>query len=168
MMHGLPGFSGCALALLVAAAPLEAADVFRCVDSNGHITFTQLGCPAEQVLEVQSAYNPSPGSGRPVAMANSTKRTTRHPARPRPAAELQVVAEKQDGCGNRVTGSQRRTAIIRKQIQAGMTRADVESALGKPDERTSRNGETRYTYADADGGSRQVSFDQSGCVKSKR
>lgn len=167
MMHGLPGFSGCAFALLVAATPLQAADVFRCEDSNGHITFTQLGCPAEQVLEVQSAYNPSPGTGRPVAMANSAKRSVRHSARTRPSADLQVVAEKQDGCGNRVSGSQRRTAIIRKQIQAGMTRADVESSLGRPDAQISRNGDTRYTYADSDGSSRQVSFDQNGCVKSK-
>jgi hypothetical protein len=49
-----------------------------------------------------------------------------------------------------------------------MTRADVESILGKPDRVSSQNGQTRYRYRDRQGNSRSVSFDEAGCVKGKR
>lgn len=151
--------------LFMPLGPAVAADVFRCEDPNGHVTFTQQGCPDNQTITVQTASNPAPGSNRPVAMANTTYKqggARQH------QESLTVVAEKQDGCGNRVIGTQRRTAIIRKQIMAGMTRNDVESSLGKPDEQSSRNGEIHYRYRDNEGKSRHVSFDQQGCVKAKR
>ncbi len=152
------------LTLLFQLSPAFAANVFRCEDHNGHITFTLQGCPSDQSTAVQDAHNPTPSNGRPVAMAKTIKQTTV----PEQADSLTVVAEKQDGCGNRVVGTERRTAIIRKQVMAGMTRDDIESSLGKPDEQTSRNGETQYRYKDNNGKSRQISFDQSGCVKAKR
>ncbi len=163
-MHGLPRFTCCGFFLLITIAPLHAASVFRCEDQNGHVTFTLQGCPADHLLEVQRASNPTPSSGKPVAMASIRPRKTNS----EPSAELTIVAEKQDGCGNQVTGTKRRTAIIRQQIQGGMTQEDVESSLGKPDAQTTHNGETRYSYTDNDGTSRQISFDQNGCVKNKR
>ncbi|GIZ12208.1 hypothetical protein NCCP436_16240 [Pseudomonas sp. NCCP-436] len=50
-----------------------------------------------------------------------------------------------------------------------MSRTDVESSLGKPDKVTVSNGVQRYHYqAKRKGGaSRQVSFDETGCVKVK-
>lgn len=152
------------LALLIPLSSANAANVFRCEDSNGHITFTLQGCPSDESAAVQAAHNPTPSNGRPVAMAKAIKQT----AAPQKSDSLTIVAEKQDGCGNRVVGTERRTAIIRKQVMTGMTRDDIESSLGKPDEQTSRNGETQYNYKDNDGKSRQISFDQHGCVKTKR
>ena len=161
-MQKLLLLTGCAL--IIQLTPAIAADVFRCEDSKGHITFTRQGCPSDQASAVQGAYNPTPGKGRPVVMAKAAKpaSSAEHPE------SVTIVAEKQDGCGNRVIGTQRRTAIIRKQVMAGMTRSDIESSLGKPDEQTSRNGETHYNYQDTNGKNRQVSFDQNGCVKAKR
>ena len=156
-----------ALFLLPITAPLQAASVFRCEDSSGHISFTLQGCPAEQRMEIQSAENPSPGSGAPVSMALKAKSSKGATGKPKSAKDLTIVAEQQDGCGNRVTGPQRRTAIIRQQIQAGMTQGDVESALGKPDEQSMVNGDTQYLYTADNGTRRKVSFDQNGCVKSK-
>lgn len=167
-MHRISGLFCCALFLLSVSHVLHAATVFRCEDASGHITFTLQGCPADQLQDVQSAENPSPGSGKPVAMAPTIKRTTPKTSKPEPAKELIVVAEQQDGCGNRVIGTQRRTAIIRQQVLAGMTQADVESALGKPDTQSMANGETQYLYKADNGTSRKVSFDQNGCVKRKR
>ena len=161
-MQGLLRISGCTLFLLT--TPAIAADVFRCEDSEGHITFTLQGCSADQLMEVQSAHNSTPSNGKPVAMASFAQQKSNPP----PTKNLTVVAEKQNGCSNRVIGTQRRTAIIRKQIQVGMTQDDVESALGKPDEEASHNGETRYSYKDNNGKKRQINFDQNGCVKAKR
>jgi len=74
----------------------------------------------------------------------------------------------QSTCGEALSSSERRRAVIRQQIRSGMSQRDVENALGKPDKVTSNNGQTRYHYADEKGNRRQVSFDESGCVKSKR
>ena len=167
-MHRISGLSCYALFLLSVTHTLQAATVFRCEDNSGHITFTLHGCPTDQALEVQSAENLTPGFDKPVAMALPNKRTTTKTGKPGPARELTVVAEQQDGCGNRVIGKQRRTAIIQQQILAGMTQSDVESALGKPDTLSMVNGETQYLYTADNGTRRKVSFDQSGCVKSKR
>ncbi|MNG30729.1 hypothetical protein D3C84_1164050 [compost metagenome] len=79
-----------------------------------------------------------------------------------------MLGEKQDGCGNRITSSERRSAIIRQQVRTGMTQDDVESSLGKPDKVSSQDGQTRYQYTDRDGNRRQVTFDEAGCVKGKR
>ncbi|UTW07258.1 DUF4124 domain-containing protein [Pseudomonas benzenivorans] len=163
-MHGLHCAALCAT--LLCPAPLLAATVFRCEDPSGHITFTLQGCSEQQTLKLQAANNPTPGSGKPVplAKAGKTPRNKARTNRPEPV----VVAEKRDGCGDRVTGSARRTAIIKEEILGGMTRADVESALGTPDKVSSQNGQTRYHYRDQQGNSRQISFDEAGCVKGKR
>ena len=82
--------------------------------------------------------------------------------------ELAIVAEKDDGCGNKVTGSDRRSAIIGRNIRSGMTRSDVESALGKPESITSSNGRDRLRFRDSSGQVRTVSFDEHGCVLGRR
>lgn len=145
--------------------PLLAASVFRCEDVNGHITFTSQGCPSEQQKMLQHANNATPGSGKPVPMA---KAATAQPVMRPTSSELIVVGQQDDGCGNRITGSTRRQAMIRHEVRAGMTLADVESTLGRPDKISSQNGQLRYQYLDNQGRSRQVNFDEDRCVKGKR
>ncbi|TBV07890.1 outer membrane protein assembly factor BamE domain-containing protein [Phytopseudomonas dryadis] len=168
-MHGLHCAAVCAI--LLCPTPLLASSVWRCEDGNGHVTFTLHGCPDNHSQQIQETYNPRPGSGAAVPLAK--------PERPRQQVnpgtqtagdtQLTVVGERQDGCGNLVTGSTRREAIIRKQIRSGMTRNDVESALGKPQRTSRRNGQTVYHYADRQGSHRRtVTFDESGCVKGAR
>ncbi|NQD92346.1 DUF4124 domain-containing protein [Pseudomonas sp. CrR25] len=163
-MHRLHCAAFCAT--LLCPTPLLASTVFRCEDANGHITFTQQGCAIEHDQQLQSAYNPTPGSGKPIPLAKSGK--TPRAAPKAKASEPVVVGELQDGCGNQVTGSTRRDAIVKRQIRSGMTRADVESSLGTPDKTSSQNGQTRYHYRDRQGNTRQVSFDEAGCVKGRR
>lgn len=144
---------------------LSASTVFRCEDSSGHITYTLQGCPIDASQDLQSADNPTPGQGKAVPLAKTGKGQKK---RDKEASELVVVGEKQDGCGNRITGSTRRTAMIRQQVRSGMTQADVQSSLGTPDKITSQDGQTRYHYEDQEGNRRQVTFDEAGCVKAKR
>lgn len=176
-MYRINGLICTTVLLLSATQPLQAATVFRCEDNSGQVTFTLQGCPVDQSLVTQQAENLTPSSGAPVAMAAKARRTSnsaitktkeKTKTKPKRKKELVVVAEQQDGCGNRVIGTQRRTAIIRKQVQAGMTQADIESSLGKPDAQTSLNGDTQYIYKADNGSGRKVTFDQNGCVKSKR
>jgi hypothetical protein len=148
-----------------------ASTVFRCEDPGGKVSFTFHGCPTDQQQSLQRAHNPAPGLGQPVLMAPVAEKQPHASKRPDPEekdeVELAVFGVKQDGCGNRVTGPERRTAIIRQEIRSGMTRQDVESALGRPDRVTGQNGQTRYYYSDDKGQSRQVAFDEAGCVRAK-
>ena len=161
-MHGSLRAALC-LALLYPIADSQATGVFRCEDADGHITFTRHGCPTDQQQYTQQAHNPTPGSGKPVPLADGRTSGARQSA----GSELVVVGQPDDGCGNRVTGAERRQAIIRQEIRSGMTRADVESSLGKPYRTSRQNGLERYHYRDNGGNTRQVSFDEAGCVKGK-
>lgn len=155
--------AGCCALLL--SGPALATSIYRCVDENGHLTFTRQGCPPRQDAEIRQISNPTPGSGTAVPMAQPKKPG---PGAPRKENSLTIVGEQDDGCGNRITGSARRNAVINRQSPSGMTRADVESIFGKPDSISSRNGQTQYRYKDDKGHSRSISFDENGCVLGKR
>lgn len=159
-MHRLSILVFCSL--LTQAPETLAARVFRCEDSLGNLTFTSHGCPTEHKLQIVNPQNPTPSSGKAIPLATPKPRNSRQNE-----STATVVGERQDGCGNRVTGSLRRSAIIKKQILAGMTKADVESALGQPQRVDRKNGQIRYHYQDLQGNKSQVSFDQAGCVKGK-
>ncbi|MBS69016.1 MAG: hypothetical protein CMK98_11820 [Pseudomonas sp.] len=153
------------VSLLLLSTPAFSASVFRCIDQSGHVTFSQQGCPEDHRQQRQRATNPTPSSGKAVPMATLKARKT--PARSE-SESLAIVAERDDGCGNRVTGSERRSAIINKQIRAGMTRSDVESTLGRPESITSSNGRDRLRFRNSSGQVRTVSFDEYGCVLGRR
>lgn len=158
------------VAALLAAAllyPMEdncAASVFRCVGSGGHVTFTHHGCASDQEQHLQDARSHTPSSGRTTPLADPGRRAMPSPTS---ARELVIVGQQDDGCGNLLTSSEKRQAIIRKEVRSGMSRADVENSLGKPDRVTASNGQQRYHYKEKRkaGSSRQVSFDEAGCVK---
>ena len=156
-------------ALLLFTFNSHATSVYRCVDPNGHVTFTRQGCAPSQSAQIQDAFNATPGSGKATRMAEPSSVRQRKNQQPKEAqSELTVVGEQDDGCGNLLSQQARRRAIVEQQIRAGMTRADVESALGKPDAITSTNGQTRYRYIPGKGRSRTVSFDEHGCVRGKK
>lgn len=162
----LPGASLGALLLL--ACPAHAASVYRCVDESGHVTFTRQGCSPSQTTQMQNAFNPTPSSGKATRMAEPPpKQPKQQHKRANPESILTVVGEQDDGCGNLLTQQARRKAIVEQQVRAGMTRADIESALGRPDAITSSNGQTRYRYSPQKGRSKNISFDENGCVRGK-
>ena len=153
-----------AAALLHCIEDSHAASVFRCVGADGHVTFTRHGCASDQEQHLQDARNHTPSSGKPIPLATPGRRQA---TATKSTSELVVVGQQDDGCGNLLTSSEKRQAIIRKDIRRGMSRSDVESSLGKPDRVTASNGQERYHYREKrkGGNSRQVSFDEAGCVK---
>lgn len=154
---------GCC-ALLFWTTSTIAASIYRCSDADGKLTFTQQGCPTDQAALVQEAANPTPGSGKAVPLAKPVKQRSR---RDESSRSLTVVGTQDDGCGNLITGTAKREALIKQRVLPGMTRADVESTLGSPDSVTSRNGKVQYRYSSQKGKTRTVSFDQYGCVGGK-
>ena len=151
--------------LLLLAESTLAASVYRCVDELGQVSFSQQGCPGAQRAERHSASNPTPGSGKAVPLAQPA---TRERA-PRPRDEpVLVVGEQDDGCGNRLTASERRSAIITRSIRSGMSRRDVESALGRPESVSGSDGSTRLRFRDGRGQLRTVTLDEHGCVRANK
>lgn len=144
-----------------------ATTVQHCKSPDGHITFTSLGCPQGHSLLSEKYLKPSFDSGSSVSLMllpPAEYSSTQHYERSE--ATLLVVGGREDGCGNRLNRSERRQAIIQRQTRPGMTIADVESALGKPDTITERNGEKQYLYKNRNGTTR-VTFDSAECVKGK-
>ena len=153
------------LLLLSLASICEAAAVFRCEDASGHVSFTQLGCPAGQAGETVVADNPPPG-GRSVTPRAETK--TKKASIGRKSVPLAVIGEREDRCGRRLDEKERRKAIVEQRIMAGMTRSDVERALGKPDRVSGNNAEVRYQYkADKRRGSEKRELRSGGMCEGK-
>ncbi|MFT5780874.1 MAG: hypothetical protein ACI9EB_000231 [Pseudomonas sp.] len=167
-MHGLLRTTLC-ITLLHFTHQASASEVYRCEDSGGHITFTQQGCSASQQQNVQSATNQAPSGGKPASRPKAQKTKSLRSKKSKAFnTDVVVISQQQDGCGNQVTGSGRRKAMIDGQVRSGMLLKDVERALGKPDKISSQNGVMRYLYRDKNGNTKQVSFDENGCVRSKR
>lgn len=83
------------------------------------------------------------------------------------AQSLTVVGQQDDGCGNLLSSRERRVAILQRQVRTGMTRADVESALGSPNRIKTSNGRSTYQYRNGKQQTLAVSFDERGCVSSR-
>ncbi|CAD5200551.1 outer membrane protein assembly factor BamE [Pseudomonas sp. FEN] len=141
--------------------PALAAIVHRCESGNGHITFTTLGCAPDETLRAQRAHNPASASRPAPAKPPRTASSATTPA-PR---ELTVVGEHDDGCANLLSAQEKRQAIINQQVRPGMSRLEVESALGRPDRISTTNTATRYHYHLKRGRSSLVVLDEKGCVK---
>jgi hypothetical protein len=154
-------------ALLCLPLSLQAAIVQRCEDAAGNITFTSLGCPSDQEMKLQNAFNAPPGSN-PAQLPPQDQPSRKPSGASRLQSEITVVGQLDDGCGNRLSAEQRRRAIINQQTPPGMTIREVENLLGRPDKVVNRNGETRYVYNEKKGRSSQITFDHHGCVKDKR
>ncbi len=157
--------AGSCCALLLWVTPTVANSIYRCSDADGNLTFTHQGCPTDQAARLQEAVNPTPGSGKAVPLAKPIKRSRNR--QDESSRSLTIVGTKDDGCGNLITGSAKRDALIKQRVLPGMTRADVESAFGTPDAVTSRNGNVQYRYSSSKGKTRTVNFDQYGCVGGK-
>lgn len=159
--------AGICASLLYPTLNIQATTVLRCEDAKGHVTYTLHGCPESASQDLQEARNPTPGKGKAVPLAKTRQARAKTKDEKEDEPQLVVVGTRQDGCGNRLSSSERRSAVIRQQVRGGMSRRDVESALGTPDKVTSTDGQTRYHYADRQGNRRQVTFDEFGCVKEK-
>ncbi|WP_271411229.1 DUF4124 domain-containing protein [Pseudomonas sp. Q1-7] len=150
-------------------APLHAASVFRCSDAEGNVSFNQYGCPPGSQTEQQRTRTPNLLNSEPLRKEPDDRSfPIHHRENAQHTQEIVVVGERDEVCGKLISAQERRQAIIRKQVRSGMTRADVESALGKPDRVSGRNGQVRYHYQPKQGARHLVQFDETGCVKGGR
>lgn len=164
------------LLCLLFIAEGHTATVFRCVDSSGRVTFTQQNCPESHSLEAAvSAYNPAPsGSSAPTQMA-----PTQQPAavgrNDNQAASGRLGNSSATGTGSSTRGvpcntglSERdlRTAKVRGEIVPGMSRKDVESMLGRPNDDAARGAGSSTYWKDKYVAATTVSYDANGCVRS--
>ena len=165
-------FLGIALAA-VFSAEASAAAIFKCVDANGKVTFTQnQNCPENSCLDdVVRAHNPTiSGSSAPVQMA--TPATSTYSAAPRaksPSKGVAVVggSTSRPRCNTGLSDRDLRTAKVRGEIVPGMSRKDVESMYGQVNRNGSARGAGGSTYwNDKYLDMTHVSYDSSGCVRS--
>ncbi|MGG2397293.1 DUF4124 domain-containing protein [Pseudomonas sp. SH1-B] len=161
-MRGLHFVALCAAILFHPIQDSSAASVFRCEDANGHVTFTRHGCATDQKQHMQDARNHTPSSGKAIPLADPSRYSG---TAKKDSREVVTVGQQDDGCGNLLSSSDKRQAIIRREIRLGMSRADVENSLGKPDRISRQNGSQRYYYDDKRGKRQQINFDEAGCVK---
>ena len=152
------------LALLCLPLRSMAATVHRCDGADGRITFTTLSCATGERFSMQEVRPFTPGSlvqmmpeAEPRGLSNKKIRNR----------EPTVVGGAEDKCGNLISAGERRQAIISRRIVAGMSRQDVESALGRPDKVTTRNASMSYRYNNKRGRSAHVEFDEKGCTQGK-
>src|SRR6218665_3319282 len=118
--------AGICASLLYPAIDTQATTVLRCEDAKGHVTYTLHGCPESASQDLQEAHNPTPGKGKAVPLAKTRKARTKTKDEKEDEPQLVVVGTKQDVCGNRLSSSERRSAVIRQQVRGGMSRRDVE------------------------------------------
>ncbi len=148
--------TGCCLLALGLSSAVPAASIYRCVDPQGHVSFSDQACPTEQTqMTVSPQVNSLPP---PPALPSRLS-----------GQSGQVIGSSQaeSPCGASLASQQKRTARIRQQVVSGMNQQDIESAFGTPDKISRNNNQTRYHYRNAKGNTRQVVFDEAGCVKAK-
>lgn len=152
------------LLLLVAlvGGAAEAAPMNKCVDAQGHVTFTQQACAgglAGEKLNVRSAsggmsLGPSRQPDMPaVGQEQAPERS-----------DVKVVGGTSSECGG---GSEQdvRSAVVRKQVYAGMTAKQAQQSWGAPSKiNRSSSGSDQWVYYRGGAEMQFIYVDQSGCV----
>lgn len=157
------GYRFIALVIAFAAADASAAKLNKCVDSSGHVTFTQVACPGGVVGESITVHQG--GAGMSLGPVGT------------PLVEQQSVSETEGSVAGKVNvvgggsacdgGSEQeiRTAIVRRQVYAGMTSKQAIQAWGSPGEiNRSSSGDDQWVYYRGDARMQFVYVDENGCV----
>lgn len=149
------------LVAALAAGAAQAAPMNKCVDAQGHVTFTQQACAgglAGEPLNVKSAsggmsLGPARQPDAPVAQDQATRRS-----------EVSVVGGTASECGG---GSEQdvRSAVVRNQVYAGMTAKQAQQSWGAPSKiNRSSSGDDQWVYYRGGAEMQFIYVDQSGCV----
>lgn len=149
------------IAALLATADASAAKLNKCVDESGHVTFTQAACPgglAGESITVQRG-----GAG--MSLGPAATPVVPEQAAPQAQASGQVSVV---GAGSACDGGSEqdiRTAIVRKQVYAGMTDKQARQAWGPPNEiNRSSSGDDQWVYYRGNVDMQFIYVDQNGCV----
>ncbi|MDY0207083.1 MAG: outer membrane protein assembly factor BamE [Pseudomonas sp.] len=134
------------------------AQIFKCTADDGNISFNDSGCPpqSQQVLLSRQPVISIPAP--PNNTIEHKQDTSEHKA-----TRVTVITDDKHPCGA-FDATQRRTDLIRKQVKSGMSRAEVESMLGRPLSQRSHNGIVSAVYRNTKEKRLTVRFNQQGCV----
>lgn len=167
------------LAALLGAGQAGAATMFKCVDAQGKITFTQANCPDNHQLDdVVSAHNAAPsGSSAPTQMAAPRRQRQvqpqetgqqYYPAEPsRSGVTVVGGSVERAPCSTGLSDRDLRTAKVRGEVVEGMSRKDVESMYGKPNTDGHAQGAGSSTYfRDKYVQVTHVNYGKDGCTRS--
>jgi hypothetical protein len=149
------------IAALLATADASAAKLNKCVDDNGHVTFTQSACPgglAGESITVQRG-----GAGMSLGPAPTPVAPEQEAPETQASGQVNVV-----GGGSACDGGSEqdiRTAIVRKQVFVGMTDKQARQAWGPPNEiNRSSSGDDQWVYYRGNVDMQFIYVDQNGCV----
>jgi hypothetical protein len=151
--------------VVLSASPAVAKPVYKC-EENGKITYTDQPCsPGARSAELPGVIVAAPPgrSQQDLARAHDARLEQARAARDRDDAEwLKQHANRQD------RDARVRRAILAHKVIKGMTFAEVEQALGKPQEIQDGDsyGTAKATWIYAAGGSRRVVNFKDGQVTS--
>lgn len=160
----------CAITFSLVSFTCSAETVFKCVDSQGRVTFTaRANCPSQSMLDdVVSAHNARPsGAGEGTLMAPVREPANLAPRQAASAAAPAQSAGNRSGCSTGLSDQELRTAKVRGEIVPGMSRKDVEGMRGRVNRDPSARGAGTSTYwNDKYLDVTSVNFDRNGCVRS--
>lgn len=139
-------------ALLFATTSSLAASMNKCVDAQGHVTFTQQACPgggAGVQIQVKSA-----SEGMRIAT----------PPAPPPESASSSTGGGYTHCSD-MTQVDARYLIGRKKIKVGMSAEDAKESWGAPTKiNRSSNGDDQWVYEIGPGTTQYLYVDSLGCV----
>ncbi len=145
--------SSCHIDLLSAAT-----QVYKCTTNNGAVTFNDSGCSDNSVQATLKLHAPMTIPG--LSQSTIKQNLSAHKKNP---VRVTVVTDNKHPCGT-TDQAQRRSDLVRKQVKSGMSQAEVESMFGKPLSQRSNNGKVSASYRNGKNKTRNVRFDQNGCV----
>lgn len=169
-----------AVSLLLCTTGVQAETVYKCIDAQGRVTFTQQSCPNGKAPGLQvEVQNPRPsGVGESALMApaapmqappSSAAQPVPPPAPASGGTRVTVVGGSLEApaCSTGLSERDLRTAMVRKEIVPGMSRKEIESMFGTPSKQSSaRGGGTSTYWNDRYLNVFSVDFDRNGCVES--
>lgn len=146
------------VALLALSAGAH-AQVFKCVDAQGKVTFSQVPCPGQAAEKIEVRNNEIGGQ---FATEGQTEvyRILRDVDRDiaKKKREEAVRRQVQSACAN-ISPTEVRTLIIRKEVKPGMKMSDVHKAWGPPTRIINDMHAWHFRYS-----SRYV-FEKDGCAE---
>ncbi|HKM37572.1 MAG TPA: outer membrane protein assembly factor BamE [Thiopseudomonas sp.] len=134
------------------------AQIFKCTADDGSISFNDTGCPPQAQQDSISRQPVITIPAAPNSTVEHNPDTQQHRA-----TRVTVITDDKHPCGA-FDSTQRRTDLIRKQVKSGMSRAEVESMLGRPLSQRSHNGIVSAVYRNTKEQRLTVRFNQQGCV----
>ena len=152
-----------ATGIVLGLASLSAqAQIFKCVDGQGNVTFSQVPCPGQSNSTVKPQINKSPppserrqgGSALEQRFDGIRESVSRPSRRPQPATQDRSVCKD-------FSSTELRTMVLRNQVVPGMKAQDVLRAWGKPDR---INGWQYVWWFNSNSGS--YVYIEDGCVRS--